>query len=82
MRKELPKVYEPGDVESRIYQMWMDNDCFKAEPAALTARSAQGSGTTWAALHGSLHRPLPLFASADRLLLPIIADFLMGNSII
>ena len=32
MRKELPKVYEPGDVESRIYQMWMDNDCFKAEP--------------------------------------------------
>ena len=22
----------PGDVESRIYQMWMDNDCFKAEP--------------------------------------------------
>ena len=32
MRKELPKVYEPVDVESRIYQMWMDNDCFKAEP--------------------------------------------------
>ena len=32
MRKELPKVYEPGDVESRIYQMWMDGGCFKAEP--------------------------------------------------
>ena len=22
--KELPKVYDPRDVESRIYQMWMD----------------------------------------------------------
>ena len=30
--KELPKVYEPQQVESRIYQMWMDHDCFKAEP--------------------------------------------------
>lgn len=30
--KELPKVYEPKQVEGRIYQMWMDNDCFKAEP--------------------------------------------------
>ncbi|MBE6989353.1 MAG: valine--tRNA ligase [Ruminococcaceae bacterium] len=31
MRKDLPKVYEPRDVESRIYQMWMDNNCFRAE---------------------------------------------------
>ena len=31
MRKELPKVYDPRDVEARIYKMWMDNDCFKAE---------------------------------------------------
>ena len=30
--KELPKVYEPQQVEGRIYQMWMDNDCFKAAP--------------------------------------------------
>ena len=30
--KELPKVYDPRDVESRIYQMWMDGGCFKAEP--------------------------------------------------
>ena len=30
--KELPKVYEPQQVEGRIYQMWMDHDCFKAEP--------------------------------------------------
>ena len=30
--KELPKVYEPQQVEGRIYQMWMDNDCFKATP--------------------------------------------------
>ena len=30
--KELPKVYEPQQVESRIYQMWMDNNCFKATP--------------------------------------------------
>ena len=32
MRKELPKVYDPKDVEARIYQMWMDNGCFKASP--------------------------------------------------
>ena len=30
--KELPKVYDPRDVESRIYQMWMDGGCFKARP--------------------------------------------------
>ena len=30
--KELPKVYDPRDVESRIYQMWMDGGCFKATP--------------------------------------------------
>ena len=29
---ELPKVYEPQQVEGRIYRMWMDNDCFKATP--------------------------------------------------
>ena len=30
--KELPKVYDPQQVEGRIYQLWMDHDCFKAEP--------------------------------------------------
>ena len=24
MRKELPKVYDPREVEPHIYQMWMD----------------------------------------------------------
>ena len=30
--KELSKVYEPQQVEGRIYRMWMDHDCFKATP--------------------------------------------------
>ena len=29
MNKELPKVFEPQQVESRVYQMWEDHDCFK-----------------------------------------------------
>ena len=32
MRKELPKVYEPKDVEGKIYQSWMEAGCFHAEP--------------------------------------------------
>ena len=32
MRKELPKQYDPAQAEGQIYQMWLDNDCFKAEP--------------------------------------------------
>ena len=32
MKKELPKVYEPQQVESRIYQMWMDGNCFSGDP--------------------------------------------------
>ncbi|MDD5931626.1 MAG: class I tRNA ligase family protein, partial [Oscillospiraceae bacterium] len=32
MNKELPKVYEPQQVESRIYQMWMDGKCFSGDP--------------------------------------------------
>ncbi len=32
MRKELPKTYEPQQVESRIYQMWEEADCFKGDP--------------------------------------------------
>ena len=30
--KELSKTYEPSQVEGQIYQMWMENDCFKANP--------------------------------------------------
>ncbi len=29
MRKELPKVYEPQEVEGRIYRMWEENGCFR-----------------------------------------------------
>ena len=32
MNKELPKVYEPQQVESRIYDMWMKGDCFNGDP--------------------------------------------------
>ena len=32
MTKELPKVYEPQQVESRIYDMWMQGDCFNGDP--------------------------------------------------
>ena len=28
MKKELPKVYEPQEVEGRIYEMWEKNGCF------------------------------------------------------
>ena len=28
--KELPKIYEPQQVESRIYRMWEDSGCFRA----------------------------------------------------
>ena len=31
MASQLPKVYEPQSVESRIYDMWLENDCFKSE---------------------------------------------------
>ena len=32
MKKELNKVYEPAQVEDRIYKFWMDGNMFKAEP--------------------------------------------------
>ena len=32
MKKDLPKNYDPKLVESSIYDMWMENDCFKANP--------------------------------------------------
>ena len=30
MKKELSKLYEPNEVEDKIYKYWMDNECFKA----------------------------------------------------
>ncbi len=32
MRKELPKTYEPQEVEGKIYQAWLEAGCFKAAP--------------------------------------------------
>ncbi len=32
MKKELPKVYEPQQVEERIYRMWEEHDCFNGDP--------------------------------------------------
>ena len=29
MKKELPKVYEPQEVESRVYRTWEENGCFR-----------------------------------------------------
>ena len=29
--KELPKTYEPRDVEDRLYKFWVDNGYFHAE---------------------------------------------------
>ena len=29
MKKELPKVYEPQEVEGRVYKMWEENGCFE-----------------------------------------------------
>lgn len=31
MKKELSKLYEPKEVEDKIYKYWMDNECFKAK---------------------------------------------------
>lgn len=31
MRKELSKLYEPSEVEDKIYKYWTDNNCFHAE---------------------------------------------------
>lgn len=32
MKKELNKVYEPAQVEDKIYKFWMDGEMFKAQP--------------------------------------------------
>ncbi len=51
----------------------------EGDPSQPTVSSVRGSGTTWAAHRGHLHRPCPLSASADRLLLPVIACFVWGQ---
>ena len=48
---------------------------YRGTPVAAYFRSARSSETTWAARHGRLHLPRPLLASADHLLLLIIAVF-------
>jgi len=30
---EMPKAFEPGEVEARWYQFWLDNDLFAASTA-------------------------------------------------
>ncbi len=32
MKKELPKVYEPQQVEGRVYEMWESAGCFNGDP--------------------------------------------------
>ena len=34
MNTELPSKYEPSAVEAQAYQVWMDEKCFAADPAA------------------------------------------------
>ena len=31
MKKELEKTYNPGEIEDRLYQKWLDNKYFHAE---------------------------------------------------
>ena len=31
MKRELSKLYEPKEVEDKIYKYWLDNECFKAK---------------------------------------------------
>src|SRR5438552_16969708 len=33
---EIPKAYEPRSVESKWYQLWLDQQCFLAEPARVS----------------------------------------------
>jgi valyl-tRNA synthetase len=34
---EIPKAYEPAAVEAKWYSRWLEADCFKADPARVTA---------------------------------------------
>ena len=35
---EIPKAYEPQAVEEKWYQFWLDQKCFAADPARVTAK--------------------------------------------
>ena len=37
MARELPKTYDPKEVEAKLYQFWMDGGYFHAEPDAKPA---------------------------------------------
>ena len=53
--RELPKVYDPSQVEKKIYDMWLDGGYFHAErdpaknrsPSSSRPRTSRGS-STWA----------------------------------
>ena len=51
MNKELPKVYEPQQVESRIYQMWEDHDCFKGVERSEERRVGKECRSRWSPYH-------------------------------
>ena len=55
MKKELPKVYEPREVEGRVYEMWEKNGCFEAAATRTSAPSPSScrpptspASSTWA----------------------------------
>ena len=69
MARELPKVYEPQQVESQIYQMWLDGGYFHAEVDESKKPFTIGGGTyarhfPLAVSFGPEHNdePLPPFA--------------------
>ncbi|PYI86641.1 MAG: hypothetical protein DME26_08655 [Verrucomicrobia bacterium] len=35
---EIPKAYEPGAVEGKWYQFWLDQKCFVADPAHVSPK--------------------------------------------
>ena len=35
---EIPKAYEPQSVEEKWYQFWLDQKCFVADPARVSAK--------------------------------------------
>ena len=53
MKKELSKLYEPSEVEDKIYKYWTDNNCFHAE------RDTEKEPYTIANPSPEYHRPAP-----------------------
>ena len=54
MKKELPKVYEPREVEGRVYEMWEKNGCFEGHrdpdkrPFTIVMPPPNVTSSTWA----------------------------------